>query len=417
MSGAEPPQVCHADCMFMDLNMTQVQLDALPPVVSVSKVAGLQLAEASQHNATITLWLPHYSSFDFNVVLLWIIAVGTFVVAGIWAGRDSLGDEHAFLKADGSQEGNASMWQVESQMITQGGAVAFLIIASGSLLLLYLFLDKAVYIILMVLFSLSGIQALAAALTPLCAWLLPHQTINPPIGRVPVHATMSLGLSVATVAVWLAFRTSSWAWALQDLLGVSLIVMVLRQLRLPNLKVACVLLPLSFAYDVFWVFIQPHLTHGDSVMVKVATGGDEHWQLPMLLTIPAFRLSPAVGPVILGFGDVLLPGLLGVYTRTFDLYHNTSWQASYFWPNVLGYVVGLLLTYLALWFEIGGSQGQPALLYLIPCTLGVTLVLAASRRQFTMMCSDDTFATADTEGSADLEANAPLANVTGYQEL
>lgn len=137
----------------------------------------------------------------------------------------------------------------------------------------------------------------------------------------------------------------------------------------------------------------------------------------MLLTIPAFRLSPAVGPVILGFGDVLLPGLLGVYTRTFDLYHNTSWQASYFWPNVLGYVVGLLLTYLALWFEIGGSQGQPALLYLIPCTLGVTLVLAASRRQFTMMCSDDTFATADTEGSADLEANAPLANVTGYQEL
>lgn len=37
------------------------------------------------------------------------------------------------------------------------------------------------------------------------------------------------------------------------------------------LQVACVLLPLSFAYDVFWVFIQPHLTHGDSVMVKVCS--------------------------------------------------------------------------------------------------------------------------------------------------
>lgn len=35
------------------------------------------------------------------------------------------------------------------------------------------------------------------------------------------------------------------------------------------LQVACVLLPLSFAYDVFWVFIQPRLTHGDSVMVEV----------------------------------------------------------------------------------------------------------------------------------------------------
>ena len=88
------------------------------------------------------------------------------------------------------------------------------------------------------LFSLGAVQALAAALIPLCAWLLPHQTITPPIGEVHVHAILSLGLSVATVAVWLVFRTSSWAWALQDLLGMSLIVMVLRQFRLPNIKVS-----------------------------------------------------------------------------------------------------------------------------------------------------------------------------------
>jgi len=42
----------------------------------------------------------------------------------------------------------ASKWQVESQTITQGGAVAFLVIASGSLLLLYFFLDTAFYVIL-----------------------------------------------------------------------------------------------------------------------------------------------------------------------------------------------------------------------------------------------------------------------------
>ena len=88
----------------MDLNMTQVELDVLPPVVSVSKDSGVQLTEASQQNATVVLWLPHYSSFDFNVVLLWIMAVSTFIVAGIWAGHDSTGDEHAYLKAEGSQE-------------------------------------------------------------------------------------------------------------------------------------------------------------------------------------------------------------------------------------------------------------------------------------------------------------------------
>lgn len=34
-------------------------------------------------------------------------------------------------------------------------------------------------------------------------------------------------------------------------------------------QVASILLPLCFVYDVFWVFLQPLLTHGDSVMVKV----------------------------------------------------------------------------------------------------------------------------------------------------
>ena len=90
--------------MFMDLNMTQVELDALPPVVSVSRDSGLQLVEASLQNVTVALWLPHYSSFDFNAVLLWIMAVGTFVVAGLWAGHDSTGNEQAYLKAEGNQE-------------------------------------------------------------------------------------------------------------------------------------------------------------------------------------------------------------------------------------------------------------------------------------------------------------------------
>jgi len=46
------------------------------------------------------------------------------------------------------QSNGASKWQIESQTITQGGAVAFLVIASGSLLVLYFFLDTAFYVIL-----------------------------------------------------------------------------------------------------------------------------------------------------------------------------------------------------------------------------------------------------------------------------
>ncbi|MBA0599770.1 hypothetical protein Gorai_005976 [Gossypium raimondii] len=41
------------------------------------------------------------------------------------------------------------------------------------------------------------------------------------------------------------------------------------------------------------------------------------------------------------------------------------------------YLAGLFLTYLGLYLMNG--NGQPALLYLVPCTLGVTVVLAAIR--------------------------------------
>lgn len=88
----------------MELNVTAPEMDALPPIVSVSKSTGDQLAEAAQNNGTVSLWLPYYSSFDFNVLLLWILAVGTFIAAGLWAGHDSVGAEHDYQKANGDQE-------------------------------------------------------------------------------------------------------------------------------------------------------------------------------------------------------------------------------------------------------------------------------------------------------------------------
>lgn len=125
----------------------------------------------------------------------------------------------------------------------------------------------------------------------------------------------------------------------------------------------------------------------------------------MLIIIPAFRATPGVGPVMLGFGDILLPGLLGVYTRTYDAYNELSMSYSYFWPCSAGYAVGLLLTYAALYFSIGGNQGQPALLYLVPCTLGVMLALAYVRRNLPQMWQSAALGVHDLSDGGDVEAN------------
>lgn len=95
----------------------------------------------------------------------------------------------------------------------------------------------------------------------------------------------------------------------------------------------------------------------------------------MLLLVPRF-LPPLQGQMMLGYGDVVVPGLLITMMRRFDVAAARSLWQGYFAPLLLSYVVGVVLTDVALAYHVFGSQGQPALMYLVPCTLGCTWGLA-----------------------------------------
>jgi signal peptide peptidase-like protein 2B len=114
-------------------------------------------------------------------------------------------------------------------------------------------------------------------------------------------------------------------------------------------QVGSVLLGCSFLYDIFWVFISKMLFH-ESVMIVVCTydhcdilfffslnrhasyvclylqvaRGDKTDEdgVPMLLKIPRM-FDPWGGYSIIGFGDILLPGLLVAFAlRLVTLYAN-----------------------------------------------------------------------------------------------
>ena len=92
---------------------------------------------------------------------------------------------------------------------------------------------------------------------------------------------------------------------------------------------------------------------------QVATGGQTHEALPMLLMVPRFLCGAGAGGyTFLGFGDVVLPGLLLVYACIHDLAFPPArgCACGYFLPASLGYGAGLALTYGALLLELGGDQ-------------------------------------------------------------
>ena len=189
------------------------------------------------------------------------------------------------------------------------------------------------------------------------------------------------------------FPTSPFRWLWQDVMGASVSIFFLKSVRVSSLKVATALLCCAFIYDIFFVFISP-LVFGASVMMSVASGGsvddknplatDENYcekypssdvcavtNVPMLLYIPAFWTWDTNANSILGLGDIILPGLLLVWTARYDLRRYGSLYCEkagdgYLPMAMLGYAFGLCLAQLAVeTFE----YGQPALLYIVPCIL------------------------------------------------
>ncbi|KAJ9515138.1 hypothetical protein QJQ45_028935, partial [Haematococcus lacustris] len=290
------------------------------------------------------------------------------------------------------------------------------------------------------LFCLASINALTVALTAaltasglLSPSTLHHLTPLPLLGPCPTLTLVVAPLAAALSGVWFVWRRAGWSWVLQDVQGVALMLLVLRTLRLSSMKlvddgvlqVACILLPLLFFYDVFWVFLSPLLFNGTSVMVEVgqglvASGGSAQEPLPMLLRVPLLWAPPGLpGYSMLGFGDIIMPGLLVAFMRRWDLTHRLPLLKGYFLPVCCGYAGGLALTYTALACSWFGDQGQPALLYLVPCTLGLVLALAAGRGHWSALFADTTLTVVKAErgrgedGSDTTSEDAPLLDVEG----
>ena len=79
------------------------------------------------------------------------------------------------------------------------------------------------------------------------------------------------------------------------------------------------------------------LKDGKSVMVEVATGGDSGEQLPMVLKVPHLGSNPLkvcfLPFSMLGFGDILVPGLLLSYCHSFDLLVGTPYRLYWILTN------------------------------------------------------------------------------------
>jgi signal peptide peptidase-like protein 2B len=277
--------------------------------------------------------------------------------------------------------------RLDNHVITLRAAWTFLFVASAALLLMLVLSSKIFYSLFALLFAVLCWDSMilvmsrwaSASLTDRGASL---QTLR--IADIAVVVT-----STVIVGAWIILRHAPLWWVLQDYLALWLCVASFGLLQIPSLKIGAILLGSALVYDVWWVYLQPMVTGSASAMVSIA----KHHALPLFLAFPEVgSVGTAPAYAILGLGDVLLPGLLIIFAYRWGLRKcKTSNQkfginsCRYFWPLCGAYIAGLVLTYIALSLNIGGQHGQPALLYLVPTTLGSCVLLAILYGEFDEM--------------------------------
>ncbi|GAB4857146.1 Signal peptide peptidase-like 3 [Ancistrocladus abbreviatus] len=352
-------------------------------VVSVTKSGGdtLNKSLAAGKRVELLLYAPKRLPADFSVIFLWMMAVGTVVTASLWSDLvacEQNDEQYNELSKESGTGKNDSEDEIVD--ITIRSAVFFVLSASVMLLLLYFFMSSWFVWLLVVLFCVGGIEGMHACITGILhrtcrnCW---QKTVKVPyLGENSILSLSVLLFCVAFAVWWAVTRQASYSWIGQDVLGICFMISVLQIVRLPNIKVATVLLCCAFIYDIFWVFLSPYIFK-QSVMITVARGDKAGGEaIPMLLRFPRF-LDPWSGFDMIGFGDIIFPGLLLSFSHRFDKANKKGMASGYFLWLTIGYGVGLLLTYLGLYLMNG--YGQPALLYLVPCTLGTAVVLGFFR--------------------------------------
>ncbi|KAG0578395.1 hypothetical protein KC19_4G019400 [Ceratodon purpureus] len=372
--------VCSDNGTFQDITIRSVMLP---------KAAGNNLEDALNLNeeVRVLLYSPRRTLVDIAEVFLWLMAVGTILSASFWSAwtaKEAAQEHYRRLKERPEapaehmpvEEGDPEKENKDVIDINVLSAVLFVLLASAFLMLLYFYMSAWFMRVLVILFCIGGFEGLQTCLVSLLYRWFPKAGTNfiklPLLGSVSVLALCLSPFCLAFTVGWGYYRLNSYAWIGQDILGIALILTVLQIVRLPNIKVATILLGCAFFYDVFWVFISPAFFH-ESVMIVVARGDKSDGEgIPMLLKVPRLY-DPWGGYSIIGFGDILLPGLLVSFCLRYDWTTRKSLLRGYFLWSTVGYGLGLFLTYVAL--NVMNGSGQPALLYIVPCTLGSVLTL------------------------------------------
>ncbi|KAJ3593215.1 hypothetical protein NHX12_005551 [Muraenolepis orangiensis] len=359
------------------------------------------------------MYAPPHAALDPSIAVMLLIAISTIALGGYWSGVC----ESQRLSSRGGGGGGAGGGEDKADsgdvfLYSPLKVVIFVGLMCGMLVLMYFFYNILVYVIIAI-FCLASATALFSCFDAILD-LMGCGTISFSIrgSTFSVRSLILAAVCISIAVVWGVYRNEDrWIWILQDLLGIAFCLNFMKTISLSNFKICVILLSLLLLYDVFFVFITPFFTkNGVSIMVQVALGPDASGEktqgnmveipaepqvpsekLPVVMRVPRFSAQAqnlcGLQFSILGYGDIIVPGLLVAYCSRFDVWVNSS-RKVYFFSCCIAYMLGMIVTFAVMLLS---GMGQPALLYLVPFTLITSAAVAARRREMKQFWTGTTY--------------------------
>ncbi|XP_019722168.1 signal peptide peptidase-like 2A isoform X4 [Hippocampus comes] len=331
------------------------------------------------------LYAPPSSWIDGSIGVMLLISIVTVALGGYWSGAC---ERERLNSGAGGANGDNKAESGDIALYSPCKVVIFVGLMFGMLFLMYYFYNILIYVMIAI-FCIASATALFSCIDAVLEKLgCAHGNFTVLNANFSLRSLILASVCICISVVWAVYRNEDrWIWILQDLLGVAFCLNFIRTISLSSFKICVILLTLLLVYDVFFVFITPFFTKdGVSIMVQVALGpGASEEKLPVVMRVPWFSAWAqnlcGMQFSILGYGDIIVPGLLVAYCSRFDVWINST-KKIYFFSCCIAYLLGMITTFAVMLLS---RMGQPALLYLVPFTLITSVTVAACRgeiRQF-----------------------------------
>jgi signal peptide peptidase-like protein 2B len=423
------------------VNVTTVAAEVAIPVLLVAFQDGNRIDDVASiiGDTDVLVWAFNTEETPWNLSMAatWMLGVLTVMgaayyscsserelsygkVARILAGRlDRSPSSSSISTTVGSTTGANEYVSVDDDRLELRSkhAIYFLVGASCMLVLLY-------YVHLALLLSVLFAVGAGAALSHVITLRLVARMASPTSSVIQAALLLLVVVAAPAMALcWFLARTQWWIWPVQDLMALTVCVVFIDIVRLPNLRVATSLLTAALVYDVFFVYVSP-LLFGSNVMVEVAAGGGSsrlgtdaadssqiaRHPTPMVLSVPLI-FSVYGGEALLGLGDIIIPGLLVAFCLRCDYGCGRPLSRGYFCAATCAFAVGLMAANTMAIVLRDVVAGQPALMYIVPTMLLVVLGLAKFNGELGVLWHEPLCFQAPSychasalEGAADVEA-------------